>query len=119
MRFAMINVLIDSSYKLLSHNIENVELVGGETYYISITIVVARDRDAKLSVDVICNDHFGGEATYTERAICEECGFEYGDMLVCDHMCHADGLLGIIWKIFDFFYDLLGIESECKCGADH
>ena len=66
-----------------------------------------------------CPGHFGGEATYQESPICQECGFHYGDKLYCDHMCHKGGIYAIIWGIFEEIYDFFGIETECKCGEDH
>ena len=68
---------------------------------------------------LVCDPHVGGNATYHEHAVCENCGVEYGDLLVCNHMCHKGGLYAIIWDIFDKIYDVLGIESECKCGEMH
>ena len=68
---------------------------------------------------LVCDPHVGGNATYHEHAVCENCGVEYGDLLVCNHMCHKGGLYAVIWDIFDKIYDLLGIESECKCGEMH
>ena len=37
----------------------------------------------------------------------------------CDHMCHADGFKGFIWKIVKFFWKLFGMNPECECGAAH
>jgi hypothetical protein len=94
------------------------ELIGGVTYYFDVYSDV-KDALCTVSARFICNDHVGGEATYHEQAVCDRCGNHYGDLLVCDHMCHADGIRGYIWKIFEFIYDFIGIESECKCGVDH
>ncbi len=94
------------------------ELEAGVTYYFDV-YADTEATDCTITVNVICDDHFGGEATYTEQASCDRCGEHYGEILVCDHMCHADGIRGFIWKIFDFLYELIGIESECECGAAH
>lgn len=66
-----------------------------------------------------CPGHHGGEATYHDHAVCEECGFEYGDLLVCNHMCHKGGLYSIIWGMIDEIYDLFGIPNTCACGDEH
>ncbi len=37
----------------------------------------------------------------------------------CDHICHSDGIYGIIWNVANFFLKLLGIDSVCECGVSH
>ncbi len=105
----------DVIYDCDEGDIITLELVGGVTYYIDV-YADEGSFEGVAEISVICNDHFGGEATYTEQAECDRCGEHYGELLECDHMCHADGIRGFIWMIFDFVYDLIGIESECKCG---
>ena len=46
-------------------------------------------------------------------------GNEYGYLLVCGHMCHAGGIRGFIWKIFEKLYDRFGIVTVCECGDEH
>ena len=123
------------------------ELKAGVTYYFDIYSEHG-GVSLEISIGVICEDHFGGEATYREQAICDRCGEhygellacdphvggtatyhehaicvncgkEYGDLLVCDHMCHKGGIRGFIWKIFDKLYDYFGIETVCECGDEH
>ena len=124
-----------------------VELEAGKTYYLDVFTVYGGGT-AKATLDIICPGHVGGEATYTEQAICEicgehygelrecpghfggeatyqespiceECGAHYGDKLHCDHMCHKGGIHAIVWGIFEKIYDFFGIETECKCGEKH
>ena len=68
---------------------------------------------------LVCDPHVGGTATYTDRAVCINCGEEYGDILHCSHLCHKGGLYAIIWDLFEYIYDMLGIETECECGISH
>ncbi len=37
----------------------------------------------------------------------------------CDHLCHKDGILGLLWKIISFFYRLFNIQQYCDCGVIH
>ena len=127
-----------------------IELKAGETYYFAVTAFLLEEvaGEGGFSIEIICPGHVGGEATYTEQAICDiceehygelrecpghfggeatyqespicqECGLHYGDKLYCDHMCHKGGVYAIIWGIFEEIYDFFGIETECKCGEDH
>lgn len=51
-------------------------------------------------------------ANYMECTVCGEG--------ICNHMCHADGVRGLIWKVFTKVYDFFGIElGTCKCGEEH
>lgn len=124
-----------------------IQLEAGKAYYLDVSDNVDTGR-CKITVEIICNDHVGGEATYTDRAVCEicgesygevlvcsghrggvatydeapvciECGAHYGEKLVCDHMCHKGGIYAIIWDIYEFIYDLLGIKTTCECGHTH
>lgn len=123
------------------------ELLAGEEYYFDV-YDENLDSSCLVSVEVVCDEHrggtatyhdlavcevcgesygelprcpghFGGEATYHDRAVCVECGFEYGELLVCDHMCHKGSYYTIIWHIFESIYKYLGIEQECECGEAH
>ena len=124
------------------------ELKAGVTYYFDIYSEHG-GVSLEISIGVICEDHFGGEATYHEQAVCDRCGEhygelllcdphvggtatyhehavcvncgkEYGDLLVCDHMCHKGGIKGLVWKVFTKIYDYFGIEmDDCKCGDEH
>ena len=122
--------------------------VKGETYLLLVRISNEYENDFRFMVEYNCEEHVGGNATYTERAVCTVCGSEYGEILVCSdhhggtatytelarcvecgveygelrecgHLCHKDGLYAIIWDIFQYIYDMLGIETECDCGAAH
>lgn len=38
----------------------------------------------------------------------------------CDHLCHKTGFVGLIWKIFNFFFfRLFNIQQYCDCGVLH
>ena len=37
----------------------------------------------------------------------------------CSCNCHRTGLMGIIWKILNFFYKLFGMNKTCECGITH
>lgn len=70
-----------------------------------------------------------GVPGYTGDVFCEDCGelLEKGEEIPalsdetpeCSHMCHREGLFGIIWKIINFFGMLFGINPVCECGAAH
>ncbi|MBQ8321612.1 MAG: carbohydrate-binding domain-containing protein [Clostridia bacterium] len=93
-------------------------LEAGETYYFDIADYDGTNKCiVYLTAD--CDEHVGGEATYTEQAVCGMCGTPYGDILECDHMCHKGGIYRYIWKAFERIYDFFGIETECKCGEKH
>lgn len=63
------------------------------------------------TIPALEHDYIRVARYYIECALCGEG--------VCDHMCHKDGLDALVWKIFEFIYDLFGIESECDCGEIH
>ena len=68
---------------------------------------------------LVCDTHEGGQATYHEHALCDNCGKEYGELLVCTHMCHKGGFYAVVWDMFKMIYDILGVESHCVCGDEH
>ena len=37
----------------------------------------------------------------------------------CSCSCHKKGLMGIIWKILNFFYKIFGMNKACDCGISH
>lgn len=37
----------------------------------------------------------------------------------CSCNCHKSGIMGIIWKILNFFYKLFKVKSVCACGVAH
>lgn len=37
----------------------------------------------------------------------------------CSCNCHKAGIMGIIWKILNFFYKLFGMNKTCECGITH
>ncbi len=37
----------------------------------------------------------------------------------CNHICHQDGFMGFLWKIFIFFSKLFGTNPVCECGKIH
>lgn len=37
----------------------------------------------------------------------------------CDHICHQNGFMGFIWKIFVFFCKIFGCSKTCTCGIVH
>lgn len=96
-------------------------LSAGETYYLLFSSLDSASHPAagEVTLSIVCPGHVGGEATYTERAICEICGDHYGDVRECPHMCHKDGIYAVIWGIFERIYDYLGIETQCECGHMH
>ncbi|MGN0448378.1 MAG: DUF6273 domain-containing protein [Acutalibacteraceae bacterium] len=49
--------------------------------------------------------------------VCEKCGVDVTEDCSCK--CHKSGFLGIIWKIFRFFYKLFGTNKTCDCGVSH
>ncbi len=66
----------------------------------------------------------------TGLTVCSECGsiLDYGQSIPpleddtepeCDHMCHNEGALRILWKIINFFSKLFGVNPVCECGAAH
>ncbi len=45
---------------------------------------------------------------------------EDGGVVICDHFCHENGMIGkILTKVLTFFWKLLKINQECKCGLTH
>ncbi len=71
-----------------------------------------------------------GVPGYTGDMVCTVCGetVEYGEEIPaledntqpeCDHICHKDGVLGILWKIIGFFAKLFKTNPVCECGAAH
>ncbi len=37
----------------------------------------------------------------------------------CTHICHRNGILGIVWDVVELFYKILKINSVCECGIAH
>lgn len=37
----------------------------------------------------------------------------------CDHICHNDGIIKVVWNVANFFFKLFGINSVCDCGVSH
>lgn len=53
---------------------------------------------------------------------CELCGADLqpeDNTPSCSHICHKDGILGIFWKIMQFFWKLFGMNPVCECGKAH
>lgn len=48
---------------------------------------------------------------------CTECGYDKADTCSCN--CHKTGLSALIWKILNFFYRLLKLNTTCNCGIAH
>ena len=95
-----------------------VELEAGVTYYLDV-FTNSVDAMCDVTVNLICREHVGGQATYHEQAICSICGEHYGEILVCNHMCHKGGIYAVVWDMFMMIYDILGVESHCECGDEH
>lgn len=71
-----------------------------------------------------------GVPGYTGDTVCSVCGdvLERGEEIPaleddtvpeCDHICHKDGVLGILWRIISFFAKLFKVNPVCECGAAH
>ncbi len=71
-----------------------------------------------------------GVPGYTGDMVCSVCGeivTEGEDIPAikddsapeCDHICHKEGVLGILWKIISFFAKLFKTNPVCECGAAH
>ncbi len=70
------------------------------------TVLVAQKKVAKL-------DHVDED---TDNK-CDSCGTKVRS---CDCMCHAtDSFNRFFYKLIQFFRNLFGIYSECKCGVVH
>ena len=67
----------------------SLELAGGVTYYFDVYGNVS-GVSCSVSVTALCDEHLGGEATYTEQAVCDRCGESYGDLIPCEH--HLGGV---------------------------
>ena len=49
-----------------------------------------------------------------------DCGYEFENPAdTCEHICHKTGIMGILWKIVQFFSKLFKINPVCECGVAH
>ena len=48
---------------------------------------------------------------------CVNCGESKTASCSCN--CHKSGIMGIIWKILNFFYKIFGMNKTCACGVAH
>ena len=48
---------------------------------------------------------------------CRDCGYDKAGDCTCN--CHKSGIMGIIWKIINFFNKLLRKNQLCNCGVAH
>lgn len=51
-----------------------------------------------------------------EDGVCG-CGDEI--IIECDHNCHKGGIVGLFWKIANFFNRIFGTKQYCDCGIAH
>lgn len=77
-------------------------------------------KDGKLLHICECGDSYTttisalGHVDADDNSSCDRCGIK-----VCDHICHKDGFMGIIWKIIQIFWKLFGMNPVCECGKAH
>lgn len=80
--------------------------------------------------EYISNNDATEEADGTKTATCEFCGatdtvidegskIDNNDNGKCSCNCHKSGIMGIIWKILNFFYRIFGMNKTCSCGVSH
>lgn len=80
--------------------------------------------------EYISNNDATEEADGTKTATCEFCGatdtvidegskIDNNDNGKCSCNCHKSGIMGIIWKILNFFYRIFGMNKTCSCGVAH
>jgi hypothetical protein len=58
----------------------------------------------------------GGHIDENEDGICDECSESIEN---CNCNCHKSGIIGFIWKIFNFINKLFGKKEICACGISH
>lgn len=80
--------------------------------------------------EYISNNDATEEADGTKTATCEFCGatdtvidegskIDNNDNIKCSCNCHKSGIMGLIWKIINFFYKIFGMNKTCACGVAH
>ncbi len=80
--------------------------------------------------EYISNNDATEEADGTKTATCDFCGatdtvidegskIDNNDNCKCSCNCHKSGIMGIIWKILNFFYKIFGMNKTCSCGVAH
>lgn len=47
----------------------------------------------------------------------EDTSYDSNGSCLCS--CHKSGLMGFIWKIIRFIYEIFGINKTCDCGINH
>ncbi len=74
---------------------------------------------------VVCELEEGGDVIPVKDHIdlngdgkCDYCGYSEA-VPKCTCMCHSDGFLQIIYKIFRFFWIITRTQQKCDCGANH
>lgn len=66
-----------------------------------------------------------GHIDKNNDGMCERCYTHFvetdsGEIIECSCFCHnPDGLSGILFKLVNFLYQILGINQTCECGKLH
>ncbi len=51
--------------------------------------------------------------------ICDRCSEQISENKSCGCICHKNGFMKFIYKIFRFFWRIFGIRKSCNCGQLH
>lgn len=79
--------------------------------------VCSECEKAKLEEEVI---PALGHVDNDNNNYCDRCNAMISDPSAnCNHMCHSSGIKGLLWKLINALWKLLGVEQYCKCGVAH
>lgn len=74
---------------------------------------------------IVCEYETGGDIIPVKDhkdvngdAKCDYCGYSES-LPTCSCMCHSEGFLQFIYKIFRFFWIVTRTQQKCSCGANH
>ena len=95
----------------------------GHEYQAQITAPTCTDEGFTTYTCAVCGDSYTADVTPAtghhcgRDGLCVDCGHDF--TIGCTHLCHRDGILGFIWKIFCLFYRIFGLHPVCSCGMAH
>ena len=108
----------------ISHETETLEATG-HSYTTAVTAPTCTEQ-GYTTYTCSCGDNYvddyvnaTGHADNDNDGYCDGCIELLDPSVECDHACHKDGFTNLIWKIINFFNQLLGLNNICSCGVAH
>ena len=95
----------------------------GHEYRAQITAPTCTEEGFTTYTCSVCGDSYTADVTPAtghhcgRDGLCVDCGHDF--TIGCTHLCHRNGILGFIWKIFCLFYRIFGLHPVCSCGMAH